>query len=133
MGRVRTLILGAAAVIRHHPEWGQELVRELGGFPAEVKRLVMDHHERLDGIEDRVLASLPGPDPRLSRRGPAVAGGARAARPAASTGIDIPEVSRAEEPRRHPARRVHRVFVLDKTGALVGVVSSLDILRTLCD
>jgi CBS domain-containing protein len=31
------------------------------------------------------------------------------------------------------ARRVHRVFVLDKTGALVGVVSSLDILRALCD
>jgi CBS domain-containing protein len=34
---------------------------------------------------------------------------------------------------RMTARRVHRVFVLDKTGALVGVVSSLDILRALCD
>jgi HD-GYP domain-containing protein (c-di-GMP phosphodiesterase class II) len=37
------------AVIRCHPEWGRSLVRELGGFPAEVERLVMDHHERLDG------------------------------------------------------------------------------------
>jgi hypothetical protein len=37
------------AVIRRHPEWGRSLVRELGGFPAEVERLVMDHHERLDG------------------------------------------------------------------------------------
>ena len=36
-------------VIRRHPEWGRSLVRELGGFPAEVERLVMDHHERLDG------------------------------------------------------------------------------------
>jgi CBS domain-containing protein len=30
-------------------------------------------------------------------------------------------------------RRVHRVFVIDKTGALIGVVSSLDVLRALCD
>ena len=37
------------AVIRRHPELGQSLVHELGGFPAEVERLVMDHHERLDG------------------------------------------------------------------------------------
>jgi HD domain-containing protein len=37
------------AVIRRHPEWGRSLVRELGGFPVEVERLVMDHHERLDG------------------------------------------------------------------------------------
>src|SRR4029079_15320736 len=36
-------------VIRHHTEWGQELVRERGGGPAEVERLVMDHQERLDG------------------------------------------------------------------------------------
>jgi CBS domain-containing protein len=31
------------------------------------------------------------------------------------------------------ARRIHRVFVIDKTGALIGVISSLDALRTLCD
>jgi HD-GYP domain-containing protein (c-di-GMP phosphodiesterase class II) len=37
------------AVIQRHPEWGRSLVGELGGFPAGVKRLVMDHHERLDG------------------------------------------------------------------------------------
>ena len=37
------------AVIQRHPESGRSLVRELGGFPAEVERLVMDHHERLDG------------------------------------------------------------------------------------
>jgi HD-GYP domain-containing protein (c-di-GMP phosphodiesterase class II) len=36
-------------VIRCHPEWGRALIRELGGFPAIVDRLVMDHHERLDG------------------------------------------------------------------------------------
>ena len=36
-------------MIRRHPELGQSLVHELGGFPAEVERLVMDHHERLDG------------------------------------------------------------------------------------
>jgi CBS domain-containing protein len=31
------------------------------------------------------------------------------------------------------ARRVHRVFVVDTTGALIGVVSSLDVLRALCE
>jgi CBS domain-containing protein len=31
------------------------------------------------------------------------------------------------------ARRVHRVFVIDKTGALIGVISSLDVLQALCD
>jgi HD-GYP domain-containing protein (c-di-GMP phosphodiesterase class II) len=37
------------AIIRQHPERGQELLRELGSFDASVKRLVLDHHERLDG------------------------------------------------------------------------------------
>jgi putative nucleotidyltransferase with HDIG domain len=37
------------AVIRRHPAWGDELLAELGGFPAAVRRLVRDHHERLDG------------------------------------------------------------------------------------
>jgi HD-GYP domain-containing protein (c-di-GMP phosphodiesterase class II) len=37
------------AVIRRHPEWGNRLISELGGFPDGVQRLVIDHHERLDG------------------------------------------------------------------------------------
>jgi HD-GYP domain-containing protein (c-di-GMP phosphodiesterase class II) len=37
------------AVIRRHPEWGYELLGELGGFSHAVRRLVLDHHERLDG------------------------------------------------------------------------------------
>lgn len=36
-------------VIRHHPEWGHRLLGELGGFSDAVRRLVLDHHERLDG------------------------------------------------------------------------------------
>ena len=36
-------------VIRCHPEWGHDLVEELGVFPDAVARLVLDHHERLDG------------------------------------------------------------------------------------
>jgi CBS domain-containing protein len=31
------------------------------------------------------------------------------------------------------ARRVHRVFVIDATGALIGVISGLDALRALCE
>jgi putative nucleotidyltransferase with HDIG domain len=37
------------AVVRRHPESGVKLLRELGGFPDAVHRLVHDHHERLDG------------------------------------------------------------------------------------
>jgi len=37
------------AVIQRHPDWGLRLLRELGGFPEGVYRLVRDHHERLDG------------------------------------------------------------------------------------
>jgi hypothetical protein len=37
------------AQIKLHPERGRELLAELGGFDACVKRLVLDHHERLDG------------------------------------------------------------------------------------
>ena len=36
-------------VIRRHPEWGRDLVGELGGFSPLVSELVLDHHERLDG------------------------------------------------------------------------------------
>jgi HD-GYP domain-containing protein (c-di-GMP phosphodiesterase class II) len=37
------------ALIRRHPEWGERLVSDLGGFPSSARRLVLDHHERLDG------------------------------------------------------------------------------------
>jgi putative nucleotidyltransferase with HDIG domain len=37
------------AVIKEHPERGRELLAELGGFDEAVRRLVHDHHERLDG------------------------------------------------------------------------------------
>jgi HD-GYP domain-containing protein (c-di-GMP phosphodiesterase class II) len=37
------------AVVRRHPEWGEQLLRELGGFSASVLKLVRSHHERLDG------------------------------------------------------------------------------------
>lgn len=36
-------------VIRRHTLWGVELLGELGGFSDAVHRLVLDHHERLDG------------------------------------------------------------------------------------
>ncbi len=36
-------------VIREHPERGHKLLVELGGFADPIKRLVLDHHERLDG------------------------------------------------------------------------------------
>ena len=37
------------AVIKRHPQWGERLLRELGGFPTAVRMLVLNHHERLDG------------------------------------------------------------------------------------
>jgi hypothetical protein len=36
-------------VVRRHPEWGRRLLGELGGFADSVRRLVLDHHERLAG------------------------------------------------------------------------------------
>jgi HD-GYP domain-containing protein (c-di-GMP phosphodiesterase class II) len=69
------------AVIQRHPEWGRSLVRELGGFPAEVERLVMDHHERLDGkgypcglgedsldLETRIMSVCDVYDALMSKR-----------------------------------------------------------------
>jgi HD-GYP domain-containing protein (c-di-GMP phosphodiesterase class II) len=35
--------------IKRHPGAGRALLEELGGFPEPVRRLVSDHHERLDG------------------------------------------------------------------------------------
>ena len=37
------------AEIRKHPQAGVRLLREIGGFAPGVLRLVLDHHERLDG------------------------------------------------------------------------------------
>jgi HD-GYP domain-containing protein (c-di-GMP phosphodiesterase class II) len=37
------------ALIKRHPQDGARLLADLGGFPAEVLDLVLDHHERLDG------------------------------------------------------------------------------------
>jgi putative nucleotidyltransferase with HDIG domain len=36
-------------VVKRHAEWGAKLIDELGGFSESVRRLVRDHHERLDG------------------------------------------------------------------------------------
>jgi putative nucleotidyltransferase with HDIG domain len=36
-------------IVKLHPERGFELLNELGGFDDTVRRLVLDHHERLDG------------------------------------------------------------------------------------
>ena len=37
------------AEIKEHPERGYKLLNELGGFSPAVRKLVRDHHERLDG------------------------------------------------------------------------------------
>jgi putative nucleotidyltransferase with HDIG domain len=66
--------------IKRHPELGSDLVRQLG-FSAQVARLVLDHHERLDGsgyprglgapdldLETRILAVCDVFDALLSKR-----------------------------------------------------------------
>jgi putative nucleotidyltransferase with HDIG domain len=35
-------------LIKRHSQWGEELLANLG-FPSQVRRLVRDHHERVDG------------------------------------------------------------------------------------
>jgi len=69
------------AVVRKHPEWGHRLLNELGGFSEAVRRLVRDHHERLDGtgypralsaesldLDTRVLTVCDVYDALVSRR-----------------------------------------------------------------
>jgi HD-GYP domain-containing protein (c-di-GMP phosphodiesterase class II) len=69
------------AVVKLHPQRGRELLAELGGFDDAVKRLVLDHHERLDGkgyprglraadldLETRILAVCDVYDALLSPR-----------------------------------------------------------------
>jgi putative nucleotidyltransferase with HDIG domain len=68
-------------VIKQHPERGRELLNELGGFDESVRRLVLDHHERLDGsgyprgidaqeldLATRILAVCDVYDALVSRR-----------------------------------------------------------------
>ena len=69
------------AQIKLHPQRGRELLTELGGFDESVKRLVLDHHERLDGsgyprglkandldLETRILALADVYDALVSAR-----------------------------------------------------------------
>jgi putative nucleotidyltransferase with HDIG domain len=69
------------SVIKQHPERGRELLNELGGFDESVRRLVLDHHERLDGsgyprgidaqeldLATRILAVCDVYDALVSRR-----------------------------------------------------------------
>jgi HD-GYP domain-containing protein (c-di-GMP phosphodiesterase class II) len=68
-------------VVKQHPERGRELLTELGGFDDSVGRLVLDHHERLDGsgypralvgdeldLSTRILAVCDVYDALVSRR-----------------------------------------------------------------
>jgi HD-GYP domain-containing protein (c-di-GMP phosphodiesterase class II) len=68
-------------VIRKHPVWGDELLAELGGFAPGVHKLVLNHHERLDGkgypnrltadeldIETRILTVCDVYDALVSKR-----------------------------------------------------------------
>ena len=69
------------ALVKLHPERGRELLHELGGFDERVARLVMNHHERLDGrgyprglkddgldLETRILAVCDVYDALVSPR-----------------------------------------------------------------
>jgi HD-GYP domain-containing protein (c-di-GMP phosphodiesterase class II) len=53
-------------VVKLHPERGRELLNELGGFDETVRRLVLDHHERLDG--SGYPRGLPGDQIDLATR-----------------------------------------------------------------
>ena len=67
-------------VVKRHSEWGEELLAKLG-FPSDVRRLVRDHHERLDGsgyplgahgaqldLETRILGACDVYDALISPR-----------------------------------------------------------------
>jgi HD-GYP domain-containing protein (c-di-GMP phosphodiesterase class II) len=68
-------------LIKLHPDRGRDLLSELGGFDASVQRLVLGHHERLDGsgypagltaveldLETRILAVCDVYDALVSPR-----------------------------------------------------------------
>jgi HD domain-containing protein len=72
---------GEYAEVQRHPESGARLLAELGGFPEPVRRLVRDHHERLDGsgypggltaafleLDTRILAVCDVYDALISQR-----------------------------------------------------------------
>ena len=72
---------GEFEIVKRHPERGRELLAELGGFDATIGRLVLDHHERLDGsgyphglradeldLETRILAVCDVYDALVSPR-----------------------------------------------------------------
>jgi putative nucleotidyltransferase with HDIG domain len=48
LGKPGSLTDDEFAVVKRHTGWGDELLRGLG-FGGRVRRLVLDHHERLDG------------------------------------------------------------------------------------
>ena len=52
--------------MKQHPQQGRELLIELGGFDEQVGRLVLDHHERLDG--SGYPRGLSGPELDLETR-----------------------------------------------------------------
>jgi HD-GYP domain-containing protein (c-di-GMP phosphodiesterase class II) len=69
------------SVIRRHPDWGHELVGRVAAYPDAVRRLVRDHHERLDGtgyprglegeeitLDTRILAVCDVFDALVSKR-----------------------------------------------------------------
>jgi len=49
LGKREKLTDDEFAVVHRHTLWGADLLAGLGGFSAEVRRLVRDHHERPDG------------------------------------------------------------------------------------
>jgi HD-GYP domain-containing protein (c-di-GMP phosphodiesterase class II) len=68
-------------IVKLHPQRGRELLNELGGFDETIERLVLDHHERLDGsgyprrlrgedlaLETRILAVCDVYDALVSPR-----------------------------------------------------------------
>ena len=68
-------------IVQNHPEWGDRLLKELGGFSQGVRNLVRGHHERLDGtgypsgltadqldLDTRILAVCDVYDALISKR-----------------------------------------------------------------
>jgi putative nucleotidyltransferase with HDIG domain len=68
-------------VVKRHPEWGAQLLRELGGFTEGIRAVVLGHHERLDGsgyphgaagdaldLDTRILAICDVYDALVSQR-----------------------------------------------------------------
>jgi HD-GYP domain-containing protein (c-di-GMP phosphodiesterase class II) len=80
LGKPAALTDSEYDVIKHHPESGERLLTELG-FGPEIRRLVLDHHERIDGsgyprgladgaldLETRILAVCDVYDALISPR-----------------------------------------------------------------